>query len=116
MGSPGTFIHSGRLGGRLSELESTAPVLPIMPEARAAPPITAPLRKNRRRDVVAESSIESVTRRSPLPPRLRIGSAQWVTKPTASSFIEMCWAVGTGAEHQVSGVDLTFATRLAASA
>jgi len=49
MGSPGTFIHSGTLGGRLSVLEALAPLnaLPVS----AVLPITAALRRSARRDV-----------------------------------------------------------------
>src|SRR5580704_12021586 len=87
MGSPGTFIHSGTLGGRFLELESIAFAFPTMPEAMAAPPITAPLRKNRRRDVAVELSTESVTRRSPssVAPRDPL-TAQRAAGPTASPF------------------------------
>src|ERR1700716_2672949 len=62
MGSPGVFIHSGILGGRLSAF-SLAPTasLPARPPARTAPPINAPLlRRKRRRDVTAGSLSTSV--------------------------------------------------------
>src|SRR3979411_757745 len=55
MGSPGVFIHSGTLGGRLSVL-SLAPSAssPARPPATTAPPSNAPpSRRNRRRDVGA---------------------------------------------------------------
>src|SRR5882757_1577226 len=55
MGSPGVFIHSGTLGGRLSAL-SLAPSAsrPARPPAMVAPPSNAPpSRRNRRRDVEA---------------------------------------------------------------
>src|ERR1700730_15284374 len=62
MGSPGVFIHSGTLGGRLSAL-SLAPSasLPARPLAMTAPPTNAPpSRTNRRRDVAAISLSMSV--------------------------------------------------------
>src|SRR5229473_5933957 len=62
MGSPGVFIHSGTLGGRLSAL-SLAPSasLPARPPAMTAPPTNAPpSRRNRRRDVAAISLSMSV--------------------------------------------------------
>src|ERR1700682_5791902 len=57
MGSPGVFIHSGTLGGRLSAF-SLAPSasLAARPPAMTAPPTNAPpSRRNRRRDVAAIS-------------------------------------------------------------
>src|SRR5882724_8431945 len=57
MASPGVFIHSATLGGRLSAL-SLAPSawLPARPPAMTAPPTNAPpSRRNRRRDVAAIS-------------------------------------------------------------
>src|ERR1700687_274429 len=62
MGSPGVFIHSGTLGGRLSAL-SLAPStwLPARPPPLTAPPTNAPpSRRNRRRDVAAISLSMSV--------------------------------------------------------
>src|SRR5216683_4892846 len=55
IGSPGVFIHSGILGGRLSALAVAAKVSrPATPPARTAPPIKAlPSRRKRRRDVTA---------------------------------------------------------------
>src|SRR6516225_7112307 len=51
MGSPGTFIHSGTLGGRLLVSVAAASELPASPLARAAPPIMALPRRKRRREV-----------------------------------------------------------------
>src|SRR3984885_7656536 len=98
MGSPGTFIHSGTLGGRFLKLESIALAFPTMPEAIAAPPITAPLRKNRRRDVAVELSTESVTRGSPssVAPRDKL-RARRAAGPTASPFNRKM----LGRRHQV---------------
>src|SRR5882672_10019048 len=62
MGSPGVFIHSGTLGGRLWAL-SLAPSAspPARPPAMTAPPTNAaPSRRNRRRDVAAISLSMSV--------------------------------------------------------
>src|SRR5260370_11692764 len=62
MRSPGVFIHSGTLGGRLWVL-SPAPSasLPARPPAMTAPPTNAPpLRRNRRRDVTPISLSMSV--------------------------------------------------------
>src|SRR6267142_6395157 len=62
MGSPGAFIHSGTLGGRLWVL-SPAPSasLPARPPAMTAPHTNAPpLRRNRRRDVTPISLSMSV--------------------------------------------------------
>src|SRR6266446_7854622 len=62
MGSPGVFIHSGTLGGRLWAL-SLAPSasLPARPPAMTAPPTNAPpLRRNPRRDVTPISLSMSV--------------------------------------------------------
>src|SRR5258708_5846233 len=58
MGSPGVFIHSGTLGGRLSALSPAASAsLPAM----TSPPTTAPPpRRNRRRDVGAGSFLRFV--------------------------------------------------------
>src|SRR3984893_15137324 len=69
MGSPGVFIHSGTLGGRLSVLAVAADAsLPARPP-RPAPPINAlPSRKKRRRDVTTGSlpmSVGSVIVRLP---------------------------------------------------
>ena len=50
MGSPGTFIHSGTLGGRLLSSAVAALADPARPPARAAPPTTAPPRRNWRRE------------------------------------------------------------------
>src|SRR3984893_11708210 len=52
MGSPGVFIHSGTLGGRLPELSLAAGAsLPARPPAITGPPSNAPpWRRNRRRD------------------------------------------------------------------
>src|SRR4030081_3605555 len=62
MGSPGVFIHSGTLGGRLWAL-SLAPSAspPARPPAMTAPPTNAPpSHRNRRRDVAAISLSLSV--------------------------------------------------------
>src|ERR1700756_2327285 len=56
MGSPGTFIHSGTLGGRFLEPESDALARPASPEASAPPPSAAPVCRNWRRDGAKESS------------------------------------------------------------
>src|ERR1700722_894864 len=57
MGSPGAFIHSGILGGRLFV---SAAALSASPPASTAPPIRAPLpRRKRRRDVTAGSKAVS---------------------------------------------------------
>src|ERR1700754_5327746 len=55
MGSPGIFIHSGTLGGRLSAFCVAADAcLPARPPAMTAPPTNAPpSRRNRRRDLAA---------------------------------------------------------------
>src|SRR5437879_13811941 len=52
MGSPGVFIHSGTLGGRLAVFSFAArALLPARPPAMTAPPNRAPLSlRNRRRD------------------------------------------------------------------
>src|SRR6266851_2551786 len=61
MGSPGVFIHSGILGGRLSAFSPAARALPARPPARTAPPINAlPSRRKRRRDRTAGSLSASV--------------------------------------------------------
>src|SRR6266851_7210458 len=61
MGSPGVFIHSGILGGRLSAFSPAAKALPARPPARTAPPINAlPSRRKRRRDRTAGSLSASV--------------------------------------------------------
>src|SRR5271155_1604497 len=52
MGSPGDFIHSGTLGGRLSVLVSAATASPPARPPASAPPIRAlPSRRKRRREV-----------------------------------------------------------------
>src|ERR1700759_2430970 len=51
MGSPGAFIHSGISGGRLPASAAAALAGPARPPTRDAPPMTAPLRRNWRRDV-----------------------------------------------------------------
>src|SRR5882757_4176749 len=62
MGSPGVFIHSGTLGGRLSAAPfAPSASLPARPPAMTAPPTNAPpLRRNRRRDVTRISLSMSV--------------------------------------------------------
>src|SRR3981189_3676017 len=62
MGSPGVFIHSGALGGKLSAFSVAADAsLPARPPATTIPPTSAPpLRRNRRRDVTAGPSPMSV--------------------------------------------------------
>src|SRR3981189_3003992 len=62
MGSPGIFIHSGTLGGRLPTL-SLAPTasIPARPLAMAVPVANATLScRNRRRDVAAIGLSKSV--------------------------------------------------------
>src|ERR1019366_1212576 len=61
IGSPGVFIHSGILGGRLSAFAVAAKAsLPARPP-RTAPPINAPpSRRKRRRDVTTGSLSRSV--------------------------------------------------------
>src|ERR1700740_2123401 len=54
MGSPGTFIHSGILGGRLLMSAAATLAAPDMLLARAAPPITTPPRSNWRREVLLD--------------------------------------------------------------
>src|SRR5882757_5192775 len=76
MGSPGVFIHSGTLGGKLSACSVAADVsLPARLPATTAPPTSAPpLRRNRRRDVMARPlpmSVGSVIVRPP--PKIRVG-------------------------------------------
>src|SRR5882757_3321873 len=55
MGSPGVFIHSGTLGGRLPAFSAVARAsLPARPRAMTAPPNkTLPSLRNRRRDAEA---------------------------------------------------------------
>src|ERR1700739_3175731 len=55
IGSPGVFIHSGTLGGRLSaDSVAASACRPTRPPAMTAPPINAPpSRRNLRRDVAA---------------------------------------------------------------
>src|SRR5947209_2836705 len=59
MGSPGFFIHSGILGGRLSAFSVAATAsLPARPPAAIAPPTnTPPSRRKRRRDVRGGGSV-----------------------------------------------------------
>src|SRR4051794_15654284 len=61
MGSPGVFIHSGTLGGRLPVFSAAARAsLPARPPAMTAPPNKAlPSLRNRRRD--AEATFLSVS-------------------------------------------------------
>src|ERR1700730_16813983 len=70
MGSPGGFIHSGILGGRVSTFSLAAKaLLAARPAARTAPPTNVPpSRRKRRRDVTPGSlstSVGSVIVRSP---------------------------------------------------
>src|ERR1700733_4754681 len=61
MASPGVFIHSGTLGGRLSAFGVAARDSLERPLAKATPPIKAPLpRRKCRRDVTTGSSSRSV--------------------------------------------------------
>src|ERR1700751_5672774 len=55
MGSPGPFIHSGTLGGRLLVSPAAASDLPATPPANATPPMMAAPRRRWRRDVLIKS-------------------------------------------------------------
>src|ERR1700693_6158273 len=74
MGSPGVFIHSGILGGRLSaSFVAANAALPERPPATTTPPNSAPpSRSNRRRDVRAKPLPMSVGSVIACPP-LEIG-------------------------------------------
>src|ERR1700730_16473993 len=70
MASPGVFIHSGTLGGRLPAFSVAADALlsARLPATTAPPTNATPLRRNRRRDVAAillSMSVGSVIVRTP---------------------------------------------------
>src|SRR5882757_9520606 len=84
MGSPGVFIHSGTLGGRLLALSlAPAALVPASPPPRTAPPNNALLsRRNRRRDVAVISLLRSAGSVIVHPPR---GAWNSVTRPKSYS-------------------------------